>query len=379
MSLPGNDDSVRPGAQAASAAQSAPVGDQAFIEPSALRFDRENPRFLDPKAMTEEDIVLWLYDQADVDELIQSILSAGYIDFEPMIVCQKDNTVLEGNRRLAALRLIADGDLRKKLKITLPAIGNAKPLTTKVRVRWVDSRSQARDYIGFKHINGPFKWDALAKAKYAAQWIEEGGDISTISRTLGDNHNTVRRLVNGWYVLQQAIADGFDVSQITKKNFAFSHLYTALTRAPVRDYLGLSSEDLSSSPQKNPIASAHREDLQRLMSWLYGQEQKGEVTLVQSQNPNLNELSKVLGNPEAKRMLLAARNLQSAYERVDPPSARFEDALMKAAKQCEDTMRLAGYYDGDATLLRVADGLSRTTRSLLVAMRDKAEPKTEDA
>ena len=115
------------------------------------------------------------------------------------------------------------------------------------------------------------------------------------------------------------------------------------------------------------------------MSWLYGQEQKGEITLIQSQNPNLNELSKVLGNPEAKRMLMANRNLQTAYERVDPPSSRFEDALMKTAKQCEDTMSLSGFYDGDATLLRVADGLSRTTRSLLVVMRDKAEPKTEDA
>jgi hypothetical protein len=147
----------------------------------------------------------------------------------------------------------------------------------------------------------------MAKAKYAAQWLEEGSDISTISRTLGDNHNTVRRLVNGWYVLQQAVADGFDLGRISKKNFAFSHLYTALTRASVREFLGLSSEDLSSTPQKDPITAAHREDLQRVMSWLYGQEQKGEITLIQSQNPNLNELSKVLGNPEA---------IQSSFSRL---------------------------------------------------------------
>jgi hypothetical protein len=113
------------------------------------------------------------------------------------------------------------------------------------------------------------------------------------------------------------------------------------------------------------------------MSWLYGQEQKGEPTLIQSQNPNLNELSKVLGHPEAKRMLMANRNLQVAYERVEPASFRFEDALMTAAKQCEDAMGLSGFYDGDATLLRVADGLSKTTRSLLVVMRDKAESKAD--
>lgn len=113
MSPSPKDDAAPRGAQKTPAAEPALVDDQAFIEPSALQFDRENPRFLDPTAMTEEDIILWLYDQADVDELIQSILSAGYIDFEPMIVWRKDNIVLEGNRRLAALRLIADEGLRQ--------------------------------------------------------------------------------------------------------------------------------------------------------------------------------------------------------------------------------------------------------------------------
>ena len=131
MSPSGKDDKTSRSAQNAPAAGPVPVDDQAFVEPSALRFDRENPRFLDPKAMTEEDIIQWLYDQADVDELIQSILSAGYIDFEPMIVWRKDNTVLEGNRRLAALRLIADAGLRQKLKITLPAIADPKPCPPK--------------------------------------------------------------------------------------------------------------------------------------------------------------------------------------------------------------------------------------------------------
>lgn len=348
-----------------------------FVAPGDLNFDLVNPRFVEHESADEEQIIQYLYDHVDVDELIQSILSAGYVDFEPLIVLRAGSVVVEGNRRLAALRLISNQALRAKLKINLPAIANAKPLPETVRVRWVDNRQEARDYIGFKHINGPFKWDALAKAKYAAQWLEEGGDISAISRTLGDNHNTVRRLVNGWFALQQALGDGFDINQISKKNFAFSHLYTALTRASVRDFLNLSAEDLSATPQKNPIPVDHRNEFQQLMSWLYGQEQKGEPTLIQSQNPNLNQLSRILGNPEAKRMLMANRDLNVAYERVEPAAARFEDALMKAAKQSEDAMSLSGFYDGDETLMRVADGLSRTTRGLLVVMKDKVDKKPD--
>ncbi len=351
--------------------------DVGFVLPAEIYFDFANPRFLDRRLETEEEVLRYLTDQADVDELLQSILSAGWVDFEPLIVQRQDNIVLEGNRRLAALRLLRDEALRERLNVPLPDIANPKHLPERIRVKWVNDRTEARAYVGFKHINGPFRWEALAKAKFAAEWFEAGGDIATVSRTLGDNHNTVRRLVNGWYALQQATEDGFDREDRSKPRFAFSHLYIALTRPSVRQFLGLKAEDLSEPPKPCPISSENRGSLQTLMSWLYGQEQKTEPTLIQSQNPNLNELSEVLGNPEARQMLLSKRDLSAAYERVVPPSARFSDALMKAAKQCEDAIAVSGAYDGDATMLQVATNMNRTTRALLAVMREKSHEDEE--
>ena len=351
--------------------------DIGFISPPELYFDLKNPRFLDEGFATEEEIIAHLIEKVDIDELLQSIQSAGYVDFEPVVVLRNENIVLEGNRRLAALRLLSDENLRRRLKVILPDVSEPKPLPSEIRVKWVKDRKDARAFIGFKHINGPFKWDALAKAKFAAEWFEEGGDVEIVSRTLGDNHNTVRRIVNGWYALKQATEDGFEREHRSKTRFAFSHLYTALTRASVREFLGLTSEDLSAPPKENPIASENREKLQTLMSWLYGQEQRDEPTLIQSQNPDLNRLSEVLGNPEARRMLIAQRDLQVAYERIEPPSSRFEDALMKATKQCEDAMALSGAYDGDATLLSVAEGVARTTHSLVIVMREKSREEDQ--
>jgi hypothetical protein len=348
-----------------------------FVAHKGLKFDLQNPRFIGRSFKDESEIIQYLYDTMDVDELIQSILSAGWIDFEPFVVLQKGNTVLEGNRRLAALRIITQESIRKELKIRLPAIPNPKTPPEKVRVRWVESRSDGRAFIGYKHIKGPLKWDALAKAQYAATWFQEGGDIETISSTLGDSHNTVRRLVTGWFVLQQARNDGFDLTQISKKSFAFSHLYTALTRSAVREMVGLDPSDPDNDLKENPVPKERRDDLATLMSWLYGQEQKSQPTLIESQNPNLNQLAKVLANPEAKLMLMSSRNLQAAYDRVDPPSSRFEESLMLAAKQCEDVISLSGFYEGSVTLLQIAEGMNKTTRSLLVVMRDKAKAKTE--
>ncbi len=81
--------------------------------------------FVEGTFKDREDIIQHLVDEADVNELVQSILSAGYVDYEPLIVERKTNVVLEGNRRLAAVHLIADAALRKRVKYDLPEIESA--------------------------------------------------------------------------------------------------------------------------------------------------------------------------------------------------------------------------------------------------------------
>ena len=351
-----------------------PQGKDEFERPANLHLDLQNPRVPDEAFENEDTVLEYLVDHADVDELVQSILSSGWLDYEPLIVLEGSNVVLEGNRRLAALRIISDAGLRGRLKIELPTATNASATPDYVRIRRVKSRSDARDFIGFKHINGPFKWDALAKAKYAAEWFREGGDINQISRRLGDNHNTVARLVNGWNVLHQSLALGFDREQTTKRSFPFSHLYTALARPNVRRYLGLPDDDISSVLSKDPVPKEKAEDFQRFMSWLYGQ--KNEPSVIASQNPDLNRLVEVLGNETARTMLEATRDLNVAYGQVEDKTLQFSRTLMLTIRQAEDTLKLVGNYDGRGDLMSAGDNLRRTVLSLHGAMkaaRDRAQ------
>ena len=212
---------------------------ESFVKHSLLHFDQNNPRSGDRAFPKENDVLKFLIQYADVDELVTSMQSAGWVNFEPMIVQRKTNIVLEGNRRLAALRLLSDEATRTRAAYKVPNDGTVPTLPEEIRVRWVADRGEGRAFIAFKHINGPFKWDALAKAKYAAQWLEDDKDIDNVSRQIGDTHNTVLRLVNGWRVLEQAHAEGFDADDITARRFNFSHLYTALARPNTRTFLGL--------------------------------------------------------------------------------------------------------------------------------------------
>ena len=137
-------------------------------------------------------------------ELLQSISANGYLDIEPLIVwldpADQRFTVLEGNRRLAAIRLFREPALvdaitkNERLKIGVPEISKAVETSlAEVSVYRVPDRDAARSFIGFKHINGAAKWESYAKAKFAAEWYKSGNvSLEEISEKIGHRHDTIK-------------------------------------------------------------------------------------------------------------------------------------------------------------------------------------------
>ena len=87
-----------------------------------LRLDRQSPRLVGEEAeATDETIVARLYRSAALHELLLSLSASGYHDIEPLIVMAGHDgddvglVVLEGNRRLAALRLLRDPALAQRI------------------------------------------------------------------------------------------------------------------------------------------------------------------------------------------------------------------------------------------------------------------------
>jgi hypothetical protein len=342
-----------------------------FVAPTALQMDVRNPRAGMQKFPDGDAAIAHLIATADIDEIVRSIQSAGWIDYEPLIVETGTNIVLEGNRRLAAIRLMTESSLRGKLDYKLPEAGANLPPAT-VRVRYVANRAEARNFIAFKHINGPAKWDAFAKARYAKEWLDEGADLTTVSNAVGDNHNTVLRLVNGLTVLNQAITLDFDRNDVTARTFNFSHLYTALSRPAVRNYLKIPEETGAQLPT-NPVPAVATENLQKLMGWLFGQQKLGQEHVVKSQNPDLGKLVRVLAEPRAMMVLETEKSLRLAFEQVEPPSYRFEETLKATALSAERTLGLISHFDpmSQAVLMDTTEKLAGTIRILRSEMRAK--------
>jgi hypothetical protein len=341
-----------------------PIRSSSKIDLGRLTFDPHNPRFTpdkNPGSNNTEAVVAHLARTADIGELVDSISASGYIDIEPLIVLgDGDNLiVLEGNRRLAALMLINDPNLADRVKISLPEISETHRQTTRsILVYRVQERDDARDLIGFKHINGPQTWDAYAKGRYAAEWYDKenqkraNGDpealnLSDITMRMGDKHDTINRIVVAVFVLDQAEEnDLFKISDRSKKSFSFSHLYTGLSYAEIREFIGMPPANRVYEPSRNPVPSTHYEELRQLLIWLYGSASEQIEAVVKTQNPYLSFLRNVIGHPKARALLLATNDLATAMQEIIPASTRLNEHLLRARTALVAAQSTLEKYDG---------------------------------
>ncbi len=78
--------------------------------PRDLVLDRKNPRFGLAQAADEPEALEILVETADLKELWDSIAERGFEKFEPLVATYEGGelVVLEGNRRLAAVKLLIE-------------------------------------------------------------------------------------------------------------------------------------------------------------------------------------------------------------------------------------------------------------------------------
>ena len=360
-----------------------------------LQLDRENPRLIDGEAdATDEAIIARLYRSAELDELLQSIAANGYLDIEPLVVmagpapegavAEGDGlVVLEGNRRLATIRLLREPALasgiarRERTRISVPSINDALRKTLdEVSVYGVANRARARAFIGFKHINGPAKWDAYAKARFAAAWYRSNGaGLTDIANAIGDRHDTVKRMVSAIYVLEQARETGlFGIEDRYDRKFNFSHLYTALSRSEYMDYLGLGAGWARHDPSPNQIPSNKLNRLKQVLVWIYGAKSDGKPPVVRAQNPDIKRLGEVLANAESRHVLEETGRLDDAHASTKPADSRLTASLLRARSAIREASHAVRAYDGrDRSLLDIAQDVRETAEMVCLRMEKKRQ------
>lgn len=353
-----------------------------LVDPDDLEFDLENPRLalqyeISASHPSEKDFILALKKAADPTELLLSISNNGYMNIEPMVIMgeSKPYRVIEGNRRLAAIKLLRNSELARECKISLPEMPQSLSANLEEVLVWrVEHESDARAFVGFKHINGPHKWDAVAKAKYAADWFDQGDvTVGEISRRIGDSFDTVRKLLYGWKALEQARQAGVFAMEdrYPTRKFHFSHLYVALTRGQVREYLGLPPSFSQSEIVDNPVPEDKVEELGKLCTWLYGSKKDNKKPVVASQNPDVKNLAEVLVDEKALSLLEMNHDLSQAYASLTPDDVLFQEALYRAEENAKKALSNVYSYSGSDSLYNTAMTLRGVAHNLCQNMKNR--------
>ena len=352
------------------------------IEPekvSHLLFDDQNFRFSEDASGLSQRELLKIIDR-DFDPLSigESLVDNGYFAEEPLVVIPKPSTdkfiVVEGNRRLAALKFLLDKDIRGLSTDKDDWEKLAKRLKTdisEVPVVKYEDRNELTSFLGYRHIAGIWKWDPLAKARFINSLVERKGknaDFPLVAREIGSKRPTIRDNYIAYRILLQAKEDfGIDTAKLEKN---FSVFYRALSDPSISKFIGL-NKDKSPMELKNPISPRKADSLEELIGFIHG---TNKASAVMTDSRQLTKLGEVLSEERAYKYLKINRNLEQAYQLTSGEERRLLDNLEHAGYYLDEALSDAHRHK---TSLKVTSAVKRCTETLLEILKNFPKVRTD--
>lgn len=352
-----------------------PVGD--------LLFDPQNPRH--PKSLEGVDepaLIDWMVENASIIELMNSIGEQGYFPGEPLMVVPSTHQkgkfdVVEGNRRLTAVKLLANPKLGSKRKAAITqAAATAKFKPSSVPCQVYERREDLLHFLAFRHVTGIKPWDPLMKARYLRQLGESPSfkqldakeKQKRLAREIGSTPNYVARLLAGLAVYEELEERNFfGITSLEGEGDRYSVLTTAVTSyTSIAKYIGLES---ATDANRANLKKARLENLAR---WLFEREPGKKARVPESRA--LQQLNRVVANAAALHRFERGGTLQEADLLTEGPLEAFRSAISEARSRLEIAMEIVhktkGITDADVEavhdirqLVNALHGAARATRT----------------
>lgn len=325
-----------------------------------LHFDPDNPRLAPGVGDDQKKIFRYIVDNIGVEDLLRAISASGMIPSDPIIVRSAGQQlggyyVIEGNRRLAALRLLSGTPIGDDLPPPkVPPVGSHikatfDPIT--VELGW--EPDAIASYLGYKHVTSSKEWSPEAKARFVKR--HAAGDLSENSlrqfaKQLGTTYPTLRRWLIADLILDEAVRRSlFDPRYATTKRY-FGRFYTLLGGLEVQKFLGLSGEITA-----DPVPQDKLKNLEEFVAWSVGTKTRKAILSSRDQN----KLEAVLSSPRALQYLRTTRDLGSALFYTEYTTAEIATQLRSASYTIEECLVKLNDVKEDATVIEAFDDLTR--------------------
>jgi len=341
------------------------------IDVGTLRFDPNNPRL--PKSVDAADVdsvLKFMLEDAGLIDLMRSIAAQGFFPGEPLLVTDHPYEagaylVVEGNRRLAATKLLVNPELAPTSKKAVTAVA-AMVTVPSLRIPCLrfPTYGAILKHLGYRHVTGVKEWEPLAKARFLKARVEAAsGDTSSrlkfVARTIGSRADYVGRLLTTLEIYERwAAQDFFSMNGVDEDSVEFSLLSSALTYAHIYQFLGLASA--------YDIEAVHlvEDNLRFLLHFIYEKDETDGLTKL-GESRNLGRLGRVLHSDSARTALLAGAELSEAEEALGDDAEQVRAAILKATSHAQFAVENLADADLGDYDLQIILTLKKTTSSLL--------------
>jgi hypothetical protein len=316
------------------------------VEVDRLRFDPENPRFGGAATRKNPDQIQKYLEGAPhyALNLVGSIVENGFLPYEPLIVRQDNDefVVIEGNRRLAAVRAILREPTQKYSDAVKAGLARIPVLIFPGGASHYDSEDLLR-YLGVRHLFGFRDWPPVSKAMFLDKRIGSKKDLGQVLKELNITRQEVARYLLPYRLTKAA-------KQIFKRVDAedFWSLAESFGRPNIRAYIELDVDRRSMR-----IKWFDPKKLRHLANFLYGKSRQVTDTR------QLSALSRVLGSPKAARVLERGASLDEASLYVASKQETVSHLLSQLIKLFEKIRKLSPDAQDSAKILNATEEFRR--------------------
>jgi hypothetical protein len=321
------------------------------IEFEKLVLDSENPRLpISFKGRSEKDIINFFLSDASLIELMLAIATNGFFEGEQLLVVKEGEKflVVEGNRRLSAVKLLQKPDLAEIQKNKVSKVvseANFKP--TSVPCLVFPKKENILKYLGFRHITGIKSWKLLEKARYLNRLKNDffpnkslQSASREIAKMIGSRRDYVVRVLAGFEIYEIIENNGFyRIKDLDDRSFHFNYIADTLNHSNLQNFLGVDFNEL------DPCENLNFDNIKQWTKWLFDRSLPNKII---GDSANLSLLNKVVAFPDALKMFQKGEKLSRAIELTDDINEQFQNSIKQAIDYLEraDSIshKVKGFY-----------------------------------
>ncbi|SHE83382.1 hypothetical protein SAMN05444278_106109 [Psychroflexus salarius] len=319
------------------------------INYSKIKLDPENPRL--PGSFRrgrkeEKDLINWMLLEAATVELMYAIGQNGYFIGEQLLVVEdKENPenyiVIEGNRRLTAVKLLNEPELANVKKSAISeVIENTEERPQDIPCLVFEDKSEILKYLGFRHITGIKSWKLLQKASYLYDVYHNEFDdknfitkCRNIAKNIGSSSNYVRRLITAFNIFKKVEDEGFySISGLDDTKFHLNYLVDALNKKNIKEHIGVNINS------NTPLKDLNQKNLKELIFWWF--EKTEGLPRVIGDSDGLKKLDLILGSEKALEAFRDGKSIDDSVELTKDIDSIFRTEIIKSLERLESADNL---------------------------------------